>query len=113
MDRRNLNHQIKNRTMDYATKDKLIQDLAKAMGMHGGMASKSANFDAATGTLYVGSKVYKPEQIQSAREFFESQVKKYEPLGDDTYEMFEIAAISIELAQNLQTTNRGNIVIKA
>ncbi len=113
MDRRSLNKQIKEKTMDYATKDKLIQDLAKAMGMHGGMASKSANFDAATGTLYVGSKVYKPEQIQSAKEFFATQVKKYEPLGDDTYQMYEIAMIAIELAQQLQVTDRGNFVVKA
>jgi hypothetical protein len=97
--------------MDYKEKSDLVKQLAQSMGMQGERALKAANFDAGTGTLYVGSTVYLPEQIESARLYCLAQMEKYKPLNDATYQMFEIAATSIALAQKLVMSNKGRIVI--
>ncbi len=97
--------------MDYKNKSDLVKQLAQSMGMQGGPAIKSANFDAGTGTLYVGSTVYLPEQIEAARQYCLMQMEKYKPLNDATYQSFEIAATAIALAQKLAISNKGRIVI--
>ncbi len=99
--------------MNYAQKSELVLALARDMGLHGGAAkSQSSNFDAATGTLYVGSKVYTPDQIEQARNLMHSLIEKYRPIGDDTYQLFEIAEHTILMAQKLTTENKGRIVIR-
>ena len=88
--------------MDYKEKSDLVKQLAQSMGMQGGPAVKAANFDAGTGTLYVGSTVYLPEQIEAARQYCMAQMEKYKPLNDATFQTFEIAAIL-----NEQEVGRG------
>ncbi len=99
--------------MDYTLRSNLVKQLAQSMGMQGGSVVEASNFDAATGTLYVGSRVYTPEQIEAAKEFIHGLTEKYRPLGDNTYQSYEIAELAIQMAQNFAMQNKGRIVINA
>ena len=98
--------------MDYNVKSDLVKQLAQSMGLQGKTAKQPSNFDAATGTLYIGSKVYTPDQIEGAREFMHAMIDKTKPLGDTAYQSYEIAEYAIKLTQRLVMEKKGRIVIE-
>ncbi len=93
-------------------RENLIMALAGSMGMSGKAKKEDSHFDASTGTLYCGSKVYSAADIQSAKSFCEENVKKMSAIGDRAAGFYEIAAEAIALLEKASVSNGGKVVIK-
>ncbi len=98
--------------MEYGQKSELVKALAESMGMQGTAQVQASNYDKATGTLYVGSMVYTPSQIEAARQFAEKQSKETKRFGDATSQMHEIAAIAIQMMQEGVLLSGGKIIVR-
>lgn len=93
-------------------REDLIRSLAGVMGMSGEKKKEASHFDATTGTLYCGSKVFSQTDISEARKFCENNMKKMAELRDNAEMYYEIAASAIELLQQDSVKNGGKVVVK-
>ncbi len=90
--------------MNEDLKSELIKGLAKSVGLQGGKAEEPSRFDPSSGVLYSQGHTYSQNQIMEAKDFCKRQIDKTKPIGDNTYQMYEIALAAIEV---LQKSNFG------
>ncbi len=91
----------------------LIQQLAKEYGMTGRKKSEEGtHFDHTTGTLFIGSKVYKHSDLTEAKQFMEENKKKMSLRNDAASDYYEIGAAAVDFLINESLGNSGRIVLK-
>lgn len=89
-----------------------IRELAGAYGLSG-KRREISRFDRNTGTLFVGSKVFKIEDIEKARSFFQKSQKKAASFNDAASDLYEIGEIAVEMLMEETVNNGGRLVVKA
>ena len=90
----------------------LIMALAGSMGMSCKAKKEDSHFDATTGTLYCGSKVYSAADIQQAKEFCADNAERMAQRKDSSADYYEIAAEAIALLEKNSIANGGRVVIR-
>ena len=98
--------------MDSATKADLAEKLANQFGLSGKPIKEGSHYDATTGTLFIGSTVYKYEDMEQAKVFFEENKARAEKLGDASCKYFEIAQIALEHLMQDTAGIGGRLVVK-
>ena len=96
-----------------ADRKELIVSLADAMGMSGEKKKAVSSYDATTGTVYCGSRVYQPSDVQNARIFLTKYFERLKKQNDKSFAFFEIALSCIELIEmDMAVSSGGRIVVK-
>ena len=90
----------------------LIQELAKEYGMSGRPKSVDSHYDRNTGTLFIGSKVFQTEDLESARSFFAANKKRARDNNDAACDYYEIAEIAVEMLLRESLGTGGRVVVK-
>ena len=90
----------------------LARQLASSFGMEGRPKSEPSSFDSTTGTLFVGSRIYRQEDLMRAKRFFRENKKKMHSLGDGASSLYEIGEIAVENLLSLCNENGGRVVIR-
>lgn len=99
--------------MKETKKLELAQQLAKEFGMTGEKREKGSHFDRSTNTLFVGSKVYHYEDMESAKAFFEDNKVRMRERGDNASSYFEIGELAIKMMMEDSLGSGGRVIVKS
>lgn len=90
----------------------IIHQLAQEYGMEGRPEKEKSHFDPSTGTLFIGSRVYKSVDLDNARRFFEENLKRARERSDASAGYYEIGCMAVERLMEESTSNGGRLVVK-
>ena len=90
----------------------LAQQLAREFGMTGEKKSEESHFDRATNTLFVGSRVYHYEDMESTKAFFEENKARMKERGDNAATYYEIGELAVKMMMDNSMGAGGRIVVK-
>ena len=93
-------------------REDLIKQLAGEYGLEGRAAPLESRYDPTTGTLYVGSRVYRQGDLERAKRFFEKSAKKSRSLNDASSDLYEIGMQAVSMLQQMCADAGGRLIIK-
>ena len=98
--------------MTESQKLELAQQLSREYGMEGRKKHEESRYDESTGTLFIGSRVYKGADMQRAHDFMEEIVLRMNDKNDASCVHYEIAALAIDRLIKESVRAGGRIVVK-
>ena len=99
--------------MDDMKRLDIARQLANSFGMEGAPEKEPSSYDASTGTLFVGSRVYHTDDLERAKRFFRENRKKMHSLGDAASSLYEIGEIAVSRMIADSANEGGRVVIKS
>lgn len=98
--------------MKESDRQDIIQKLAHEYGLEGRPSYEKSKFDPVTGTLFIGSRVYKYTDLENAKLFFDDSMKRAREKKDAAAGFYEIGVLAIDKLLEQSVGSGGRLVIK-